>query len=71
MRFNSPYGIITLTNERRAHILTFHPDIVSATYLILLKRWQIRTVPSILYTIRRLSSVIASLRAQRSVLPLL
>ena len=27
MRFNSPYGIVTLTNERKIHILTFHPDI--------------------------------------------
>lgn len=27
MRFSSPYGIITLTNERKTHILTFHPDV--------------------------------------------
>ncbi|MDO8551955.1 MAG: hypothetical protein Q7S01_00320 [bacterium] len=27
MRFNSPYGIVTLTDERKAHILTFHPDV--------------------------------------------
>ena len=27
MRFNSPYGIVTLTNERREHIFTFHPDV--------------------------------------------
>lgn len=27
MRFNSPYGIITLTEERWAHITAFHPDV--------------------------------------------
>ena len=27
MRFDSPYGIVTLTDERRMHILTFHPEI--------------------------------------------
>jgi hypothetical protein len=27
MRFGSPYGIITLTDERRAHIFAFHPDV--------------------------------------------
>jgi len=27
MIFNSPYGIVTLTDERRAHILHFHPDV--------------------------------------------
>ncbi|KKW19718.1 MAG: hypothetical protein UY63_C0007G0002 [Parcubacteria group bacterium GW2011_GWA2_51_10] len=27
MKFDSPYGIVTLTNERKAHILTFHPDV--------------------------------------------
>ncbi|MEK7145045.1 MAG: hypothetical protein AAB794_04310 [Patescibacteria group bacterium] len=27
MRFNSPYGIVTLTDERKAHIFTFHPDV--------------------------------------------
>mgnify|MGYP001588822050 CR=1 FL=1 len=27
MRFNSPYGTITLTDERRTHILAFHPDV--------------------------------------------
>jgi hypothetical protein len=31
MRFNSPYGIVTLTSERKTHILAFHPDI--ARYL--------------------------------------
>lgn len=30
MRFNSPYGIITLTEERKRHILAFHPDVVRA-----------------------------------------
>lgn len=25
--FDSPYGKITLTNERKKHILTFHPDV--------------------------------------------
>ena len=28
MKFSSPYGIVTLTNERKEHILTFHPDII-------------------------------------------
>ena len=27
MRFNSPYGIITLTDERKTHIFAFHPDV--------------------------------------------
>lgn len=27
MRFGSPYGIVTLTDERKTHILTFHPDV--------------------------------------------
>lgn len=27
MKFSSPYGMVTLTNERKTHILTFHPDI--------------------------------------------
>lgn len=27
MRFSSPYGIITLTGERKAHIFAFHPDV--------------------------------------------
>lgn len=27
MKFASPYGIITLTDERRAHIFAFHPDV--------------------------------------------
>ena len=27
MKFASPYGIVTLTDERKAHILTFHPDV--------------------------------------------
>lgn len=27
MRFSSPYGIVTLTDERRAHIFAFHPDV--------------------------------------------
>ncbi len=27
MRFNSPYGIVTLTDERRMHIFAFHPDV--------------------------------------------
>lgn len=27
MRFSSPYGIITLTDERKDHIFTFHPDV--------------------------------------------
>lgn len=27
MRFDSPYGIITLTDERKTHIFTFHPDV--------------------------------------------
>jgi len=27
MRFSSPYGIITLTDERKAHIFAFHPDV--------------------------------------------
>lgn len=30
MRFNSPYGIVTLTDERRQHILAFHPDVLRA-----------------------------------------
>ncbi|MDP2665508.1 MAG: hypothetical protein Q8P23_02610 [bacterium] len=29
MRFRSPYGIITLTEERKAHIFAFHPDIAT------------------------------------------
>lgn len=29
MKFSSPYGIITLTDERRAHIFAFHPDVAS------------------------------------------
>lgn len=29
MRFISPHGIITLTEERKAHILAFHPDIAT------------------------------------------
>ena len=29
MRFASPYGIVTLTDERKAHIFTFHPDVAS------------------------------------------
>mgnify|MGYP001565393346 CR=1 len=28
MRFRSSYGIITLTEERKAHICTFHPDVI-------------------------------------------
>lgn len=31
MRFSSPYGIVVLTDERKMHILTFHPDV--ARYL--------------------------------------
>ncbi len=27
MRFSSPYGIIMLTDERKAHIFAFHPDV--------------------------------------------
>lgn len=27
MRFSSPYGIVTLTDERKAHIFAFHPDV--------------------------------------------
>mgnify|MGYP001560058836 CR=1 FL=1 len=30
MRFHSPYGIVTLTDERKQHILAFHPDVVRA-----------------------------------------
>lgn len=26
-RFGSPFGIVTLTDERKAHILEFHPDV--------------------------------------------
>lgn len=26
-RFNSPFGTVTLTEERKAHILIFHPDV--------------------------------------------
>ena len=29
MKFSSPYGGITLTDERKAHILAFHPDVAS------------------------------------------
>ena len=29
MRFESPYGIVTLTDERKTHILAFHPDVRS------------------------------------------
>lgn len=29
MRFSSPHGIITLTDERKAHIFIFHPDVAS------------------------------------------
>jgi len=25
--FNSPYGVVTLTDERKQHIFTFHPDV--------------------------------------------
>ncbi|OGG60715.1 hypothetical protein A3C86_01700 [Candidatus Kaiserbacteria bacterium RIFCSPHIGHO2_02_FULL_49_16] len=28
MKFGSPYGIITLTDERKAHIFSFHPDVI-------------------------------------------
>lgn len=28
MRFNSSYGTITLTEERKSHIFTFHPDVI-------------------------------------------
>ena len=27
MRFDSPYGNVTLTDERRTHIFAFHPDV--------------------------------------------
>ncbi|MHB8860254.1 MAG: PBECR2 nuclease fold domain-containing protein [Minisyncoccota bacterium] len=27
MTFDSPYGTVTLTEERKKHILTFHPDV--------------------------------------------
>lgn len=27
MRFGSPYGIVTLTDERKEHIFAFHPDV--------------------------------------------
>ena len=26
-RFNSPYGLVALTDERKRHILQFHPDV--------------------------------------------
>ena len=26
-RFSSPFGTVTLTDERKAHILAFHPDV--------------------------------------------
>lgn len=28
-RFNSEYGIVTLTGERRRHIIEFHPDVAN------------------------------------------
>ena len=30
MRFASPYGIVTLTDERKTHIFAFHPDVASS-----------------------------------------
>ena len=33
MRFASPYGVITLTDERKVHIFAFHPDVAKCLSL--------------------------------------
>lgn len=47
MRFSSSYGTITLTDERKAHILAFHPDVA-------------RCLPQFAETLANPDSIIAS-----------